>query len=119
VIICKGDWYAARIKQIFAYPSGLPSKLEAYFVIQRFKELLDQEASRDPYHKYPLVGGRLYRLDLVDKIEVVLSQEVTGHFAHTPHDEKDFGFPCFHALPLDKVTVSPYCRLSNANSFQD
>jgi hypothetical protein len=33
VVICKGNWYAGRIKQIFAYPSGLPSELEAYFVI--------------------------------------------------------------------------------------
>ena len=124
VVICKGDgqWYAGRIKQIFAYPSGLllPSKPEAYFVIQRFKELSDQEALRDPYRNYPLVGGRLYRLDLEDKIEVVPSQDITAHFAHTPHDEKEFGFPCFHALPLDKVTRhSHYCRLSDAYLFQD
>jgi len=113
VVICKGDgqryaeWYAGRIKQIFTYPSGLPlpSKPEAYFVVQRFKELSDQEALRDPYRNYPLVGGRLYHLDLEDKIEVVPSQDITAHFAHTPHDEKEFGFPCFHALPLDKVTL--------------
>jgi hypothetical protein len=37
----------------------------------------------------------------------VPSQEITAHFAHTPHDKKDFGFPCFHALPLDKVAFSP------------
>jgi hypothetical protein len=107
VVVCKGSWYAGRIKQIFAYPSGLPPKPEAYFVIQRFKELSDQEALQDPYRNYPLVGGRLYRIDLEDKIEVVPSQEITAHFAHTPHDEKDFGFPCFHALPLDKVAFSP------------
>ena len=121
VVICKSDWYAGRIKQIFAYPSGLPPKLDAYFVIQRFKELSDQEALQDPYRAYPLVGGRLYHLDVEDNIEVVPSQEIAAHFAHTLHDEKDFGFPCFHALPLDKVTLSAHCRLNNANlnSFQD
>jgi len=118
VVICKGDWYAGRIKQIFVYPSGLPSKLEAYFVIQRFKELPDQEALQDPYRNYPLVGGRLYRQNLEDKIEVVPSQEITAHFAHTAHDKKDFGFPCFHVLPLDKVTLSPYRRLSTLTRFR-
>lgn len=106
VVISKGDWYAGRIKQIFAYPSGSSSKLDTYFVIQRFKELSDQEALQDPYRNYPLVGGRLYHLNLEDKIEVVPSQEITAHFAHTLHDEKEFGFPCFHALPLDKVTLA-------------
>jgi len=119
VVVRKGDWYAGRIKQIFVYPPGRSSKLEAYFVIQRFKELSDQEALQDPYRNYPLVGGRLYHLDVEDKIEVVSSQEITAHFAHTPHDEKDFGFPCFHALPLDKVTHSLYCRLSDADLFKD
>jgi hypothetical protein len=119
VVVCRGNWYAGKIKQIFAYPTGLPSKLEAYFVIQRFKELSDQEALQDPYRRYPLVGGRLYHHDLEDKIEVVPSQEITAHFAHTPHDEKDFGFSCFHALPLDRVTLSPYCRSNDADSFQD
>jgi hypothetical protein len=65
VIICKGNWYAARIKQIFAYPSGLPSKLEAYFVIQRFKDLPDQEASRDPYHNLLELEGSGARTDEV------------------------------------------------------
>ena len=106
VVIRRGNWYAGRIKQIFAYPSEQPLKLEAYFVIQRFKELSDQEALRDPYRNYPSVGGRLYHLDLDDKIEVVPSQEIIAHFAHTLHNEKDFGFPCFHALPLDKVTFN-------------
>jgi len=106
VVFGRGDWSAGKIQQIFAYPSELPSKLEAYFVIQRFKELSDQEALRDPYRKYPLVGGRLYHLELEDKIEVVPSQEIIAHFAHTLHNEEDFGFPCFHALPLDKVTFT-------------
>jgi hypothetical protein len=121
MVISKGDcqWYAGKIKQIFTYPSGLASKLEAYFVIQRFEELSNQEALQDPYRNYPLVGGRLYRLDLEAKIDVVPSQEITAHFAHTHHDEKDFGFPCFHALPLDKVTLSPHCKLGDTNSFQD
>ena len=121
VVISKSgcQWYAGRIKQIFTYPSGLPSKLDTFFVIQKFEELSNQEALQDPYRNYPLVGGRLYHLGLEDKIEVVPSQEITAHFAYTLHDEKDFGFPCFHALPLDKVTFSPYCRVGNANSFQD
>ena len=120
VVVSKGDcqWYAGRIMQIFTYPSGLPSKPDAYFVIQRFEELSSQEAVRDPYRNYPLVGGCLYHLELEGKIEVVPSQEITAHFAHTLHDEKDFGFLCFHALPLDKVTLR-YCKLSDANLFQD
>lgn len=73
MVVCKGDWYAGKIKQIFMYPTRPSSKLEAYFVIQRFKELSDQEALQDPYHNYPLVGGHLYHLDLKDTIEVVLA----------------------------------------------
>ena len=104
VTIGKGvsfDWYAGKIKQIFVYPFVPP--LKAYFVIQKFKELSPQEGLRDPYRRYPLVGGCLYLPELEDKIEVVPSQEIMGHFAHTPHGQKDFGFSCFHALPLDKV----------------
>jgi hypothetical protein len=98
------DWYAGKIKQIFMYPFKSPSRV--YFVIQKFRELSTQEALRDPYRQFPLVGGRLYHTELEDEIEVVPFQKIIAHFAHTLHDEQDFGFPCFHALPLDRVTLS-------------
>jgi hypothetical protein len=100
-----GDWYAGTIKQIFTYPFN--SSARVYFVIQKFRELSSHEASRDPYRQFPLVGGRLYHTELEDKIEVIPSQRIISHFAHTPHDRQDFGFPCFHALPLDKVSTHP------------
>ncbi|KAI0278109.1 hypothetical protein BC826DRAFT_1113528 [Russula brevipes] len=96
-----GDWCAGQIKQIFTFPFAPPS--EVYFVVQKFKELSPQEAAQDPYRRYPLVGGRLYHPELEDEIEVVTSQEILAHFAHTPHDKQTFGFPCFHVLPLNKV----------------
>ncbi|KAH9161034.1 hypothetical protein EDB89DRAFT_810456 [Lactarius sanguifluus] len=95
-----GDWHAGKIKQIFTVPFR-PSS-EAYFVVQRFKEFSAQEAQRDPYRRYPLVGGRLYHPELEDEIEVVAAQEVIAHFARTPYDGQAFGIPCFHALPLDR-----------------
>ena len=106
VVIGKGvpnDWYAGKIKQIFTYPLGLSSK--GYFVVQKFRELSDQEATGDPYHLHPFVKGRLYHPKLEDKIELVGSEEVIAHFAHTPHNRQEFGFSCFHALPLDKVAL--------------
>ena len=95
------DWYAGTIKQIFTYPEGQSSNV--YFVIQKFGELSNEEALQDPYRRYPLVGGRLYHLELNDEIDVVPSHKMIAHFAYTPYDRKEFGFPCFHALPLDKV----------------
>jgi hypothetical protein len=109
------DWYAGKIKQIFMYPFSSPSGV--YFVIQKFRELSSQEALQDPYRQFPLVGGRLYHPELEDEIEVVPSQEIIAHFAHTPHGKQDFGFPCFHALPLDKVTLSSRHTLSTADVF--
>lgn len=104
------DWYAGTIKQIFTYPEGQSS--DVYFVIQKFGELSNEEALQDPYRRYPLVGGRLYHPELNDEIEIVPSHKITAHFAHTLYDRKEFGFLCFHALPLDKVgTLSPYRRL--------
>jgi hypothetical protein len=100
-----GDWYAGTIKQIFTYPSEWSSESDVYFVIQKFCELSNQEALRDPYRRYPLVGGRLYHTELNDEIEIVPSQKIIAHFAHTPYDREEFGFPCFHALPLDKVGI--------------
>jgi hypothetical protein len=91
--------------QTFTVAFGTPS--EAFFVAQRFKEFSADEAKRDPYHQFPLVGGRLYHCDLEDKIEVVAAQDIFAHFAHSPHNEQTFGFPCFHALPLDKVLSTP------------
>ncbi|KAH9173928.1 hypothetical protein EDB89DRAFT_1849493, partial [Lactarius sanguifluus] len=101
-----GDWHAGKIKQIFTVPFR-PSS-EAYFVVQRFKEFSAQEAQRDPYRRYPLVGGRLYHPELEDEIEVVAAQEVIAHFARTPYDGQAFGIPCFHALPLDRVPPTSY-----------
>ena len=104
------DWYTRTIKQIFPYPEGQSS--DVYFVIQKFGELSNEEALQDPYRQYPLVGGCLYYPELNDEIEVVPSHKITAYFVHTLYDRKEFGFPCFHALPLDKVgTLSPYCRL--------
>ncbi|KAH8980793.1 hypothetical protein EDB92DRAFT_1973941 [Lactarius akahatsu] len=94
------DWHTGKIKQIFTVPFRLSS--EAYFIVQRFKELSAQEAQRDPYRRYPFVGGRLYDPELEGEIEVVAVQEVIAHFACTPYDGQAFGIPCFHALPLDK-----------------
>ncbi len=107
VIIGKGipgDWYAGKVIQIFT----LGSASEPYFVVQRFKELSVQEAQQDPYRRYPLVAGRLYHPELEDETEVVTLQELIAHFAHTPHDSQTFGFPCFHALPLNKVSHFHY-----------
>lgn len=102
-----GNWYAGKIKQIFEHPFRPPSKV--YFAIHRFRELSKKEASQDPYRQYPLVGGRLYHPELEEEVEVVPLQKIIAHFAHTPQDEQDFGFPCFHALPLGKVMLS-LCR---------
>jgi hypothetical protein len=101
-----GDWYAGKIKQIFTYPFDLPESQEAYIVVQKFKELSPQEAMQDPYRRYhPIVGGKLYHSELEEQIEVVAVQDVIAHFAYTPHNGLEFGFPCFHALPLNKVFV--------------
>ena len=100
-----GPWHAGEIKQIFTV--GFRSSSEAYFVVQRFKELSAKEAEKDPYRQFPLVGGRLYHPELEDKREVVMAREIIAHFAHTPYDEQTFGFPCFHALPLNKVRSTP------------
>lgn len=109
-----GDWYAGKIKQIFTYPFGLPGSQEVYIVVQKFRELSAQEVVRDPYRRYPMVAGRLYHSELEEQIEVVTIQDVIAHFAHTPYDGLEFGFPCFHALPLNKVSFSHY-HWSNAN----
>ena len=111
-----GDWYAGKIKQIFTYPFGLPGSQdgEAYIVVQKFKELSVQEAVQDPYRRYPMVGGRLYHSELEEQFEVVTVQDVIAHFAYIPHDGLEFGFPCFHALPLNKVSFSQH-QWSNAN----
>lgn len=109
------NWYVGEIKQIFTYPFRSP--LKVYFIIQKFRELSSQEALRDPYRQFPLVGGCLYHPKLEDEIEVVPSQEIIAHFAHTPYDKQAFGFPCFHALPLDKVTLLSHhiLRIPSAN----
>lgn len=137
-----GDWYAGKIKQIFEYPiepliAGTDIVLpragrrtphtpsapggplsNVYFAIQRFKELSAHEALHDPYRQFPLVGGRLYHPELEDGIEVVPLQEIDAHFAHTPQDEQDFGFPCFHALPLGKVILLPcICHTPSITDF--
>lgn len=109
VAIGKGvseGWHAGKIKQIFTHSVLQPS--EVYFVIQKFRELSPQLESRDPYRQFPLVGGRLYHPELKGELEIVTTQEIIAHFAYTPLDEGDFGFPCFHALPLDKV-IPPSC----------
>jgi len=107
VVIGKGDWYTGEIKQIIAYPLSSPSNF--YIIIQKFKELLAQEALKDPHCKHPFVGGCLYHPKLKNQIEVLPSQVITTHFVHTPHDKGAFGFPYFHALPLDKVMDSHQC----------
>lgn len=110
-----GDWHVGKIKQIFIYPFDLPESQEAYVVVmQMFKELLSQEAMQDPYHRYSMIGGRLYHSKLEEQIELVTVHNVIAHFAYTPYDGLDFRFSYFHALPLNKVLFSQY-QLSNTN----
>jgi len=108
VVVGKGiseGWYAGNIKQIFMLASGPrlgTLATVAYFVVQKFKELTAQEAPKDPYCRYLLVGGHLYHPEIEDKIEVVTSNKIISHFAQTFYDRETFGFLCFHALPLDR-----------------
>ena len=106
IVISKGvpcDWYVGKIKQISIYPLRL--LLKDYFIIQKFRELSDQEATGDPYHLHSLVGGHFYHPKLEDKIKVVTSEEIIAYFTHTSHNRQEFGFLCFHTLPLDKVIL--------------
>lgn len=111
VAIGKGvseGWHAGKIKQIFTHSVLQPS--EVYFVIQKFRELSPQLESCDPYRQFPLVGGRLYHPEVKGELEIVTTQDIIAHFAYTPLEDEVFDFPCFHALPLDKV-IPPSCDM--------
>lgn len=101
------DWHAAHILSIFTYTHKGPTwelmgHTETYFVVQKYEELTPMDATRDPYRKFPVIGGRLY-YDKVKAPELVTPEEILCHFAYTPFEHPHIAPACIHALPLDRV----------------
>jgi hypothetical protein len=102
------NWGAGRIREIFTYTHRGPTQelaghAETYFVIERFKELSETDASHDPYRRHPFIAGRLFYAAFEDDLELVPLGRILCHVAYTPVKEASIKNQCIHALPLDRV----------------
>jgi hypothetical protein len=101
------DWHAGRIREIFSYThrstTAMAGYTKTYFVIERFKELSNTDASHDPYRNQPLVGGRLFYDAFEDDLELIPLEGILCHIAYTPISLTSIKSRCIHALPLDRV----------------
>ena len=102
------DWHACRILSIFTYTHQGPTPelvdhTETYFVVQKYEELMQVDATHDPYRKHPFIAGRLYYDKVKKDPELVTPGEILCHFAYTPFEHPEIASPCIHALPLDRV----------------
>lgn len=121
-----GDWHGGRILSIFTYTHRGPTvelvgHTETYFIVQKYKELMEMDAKYDPFHRHLFVSGRLY-YDEVKEPELVTPEEILCHFAHTPFEHAQIASPCIHALPLDRVcwfTLSQQMRILTHYRGQD
>jgi hypothetical protein len=102
-----GDWRAARIHSIFTVKAfeGQIQENRTFIAVQKFARLSSADAVHDLYRRYPLVGGRIYYDELHPKIEVVMLDEITAHFAMTPQVCSKIKRPHIHVLPLDRVSL--------------
>jgi hypothetical protein len=111
-IAVKGDlsdnWHSACIQEILTYTHRGPTPemdghTETYFVVKRFRELTEADASYDPYRKHQFVAGRLYYDAFEEDLELVPSSSVLCHLACTPFENTLIESKCVHTLPLDRV----------------
>ncbi|KAI0323532.1 hypothetical protein GY45DRAFT_1264415 [Cubamyces sp. BRFM 1775] len=125
--------HPGRIEQIFQQTRRRPGGqevTETFLVVKQLQELDVADAAKDPYRKYPGVGGCLYYDAYQEKPVVLRVQDVVSHFARTAmdhliiprpsdHDIEDpgsggssasstFSSRCVHVRPLDRVSVSSF-----------
>ena len=102
------NWHAGHIQDIFSYTRrgltvGTVEHTETYFVVERFKELSETDASHDPYRKQAFVGGRLFYDAFEDDLELIPLGGILCHIAYMPVILTSIKYQCIHALPLDRV----------------
>ncbi|KAI0648929.1 hypothetical protein C8Q79DRAFT_1007517 [Trametes meyenii] len=97
---------AGRIQQIFTYHirDQRGDFVEStYIFVAPLKELSSSDTERDPYRRYPYVGGRLCYDAYLPGI-IIAKADIVSHFARTVVDLRpDITDACIHILPLDKT----------------
>lgn len=112
---------AGRITSIFCHTRmemRSPGEVEETFVVvERLKELSEEDSKRDPYRQFPHVGGQLYCNEYIAAPIILRPNQIRCHVAKTVLDEGlGFDFPCAHILPLERVGAFLYWALICSNS---
>lgn len=99
---------AGQIQRIFVHSRPTPNQttmLEFFFVVKAFIALTEEEATRDPYRKFPLVDVKLYRDTLGPSSYVTKTTDIVSHFACYPYRGEGFMNGYQVVLSLDRVSL--------------
>ena len=81
---------------------------ETFLAVQELLHLSNSEGHHDIFRQYSAFGGILYYADYSMVIQVFHPKDLICHFAKTPMEVQSISRPCFHVLPLDRVSYHIY-----------
>jgi len=86
---------------------------EFFFVVRQHRELDDEQASKDPYCRFPLLAVQLFSQQFLAGERVIRAQNIHSHFAGCPYESWELEGEYLVALSLNRVSgfriYEPHC----------
>ncbi|KZS99729.1 uncharacterized protein LAESUDRAFT_605756, partial [Laetiporus sulphureus 93-53] len=103
----RGQWRAGQVAHMFRYKQihGECKFVQDYLVVKEFVPLTSEDSRLDPYRRFPVAGGRLFRDAFKPEIQLLTTKDLLCHFAMLPRLLPKGSVKCIHVLPLDKVSI--------------
>ena len=74
--------------------------------MRQYGELDNKQASKDPYHKFPLLAVQLFNQQFLAGEHVIRTQNVHSHFAGCPYQSQELKGEFLVALSLNRVSFA-------------
>lgn len=97
----------AQIEQVFSHArKSVEGKMleEIFLEIRYVRPLPESEQRRDPYRHFNGVGGSLWMNQYQSTTCVIQPEQIICHIAKTVMNINGIQQPCFHILPLNRVS---------------
>ena len=115
--------HAREIQRIFIHerrgppPTNHANIPEFFFVVWQHRELDDEQASKDPYHRFPLLAVQLFSQQFLAGERVIWAQNIHSHFASCPYESWELKGKFLVALSLNHVSGFASMNLTAINTI--
>jgi len=86
-------------------------------IVRQYQELDNEQASKDPYCKFPLLAVQLFSQQFLAGERVIWAQNIHSHFASCPYESWELKGKFLVALSLNHVSGFASMNLTAINTI--